>query len=334
VRQLELTERLLRLRGVPVFRPLPAGDLAQIAESIRPRTFERGDVLLREDEPPKSFYLLSTGTVTMRRKGKRIGTIRAPGGVGFLSALARNVGSTEAVAENYTEGYEVRTDVLDEIFEDHFPVLLGALRWVAERLIVENQQQKPPPYVPPEVPFQHLIGDHELGIVERIFLLRRTRGFARANVNSLARLARGMQEVRKGPNEVLWRPGEKADYSYFVVKGMLSLSWNEGASTQIVGPGYVLGGAESLLRFERWNELTTTEPVVLLRGSREGLLDMFEDDHEMGRQFLSLLATFLMTLWDRKAEAGITSVGSRGPSEHMPAADKAEETEAAAASPP
>ncbi len=214
---------------------------------------------------------------------------------------------------------------MDEVFEDHFPVLLGALRWVAERLIVENRQQRPPPYVPPDVPFQHLIGDHELGIVERIFLLRRARGFARANVNSLARLARNMEEVRRGPGEILWRPGEAADFSYFVVKGMLTLSWNDGDSVQSVGPGYVLGGAESLLRFERWNQLETTEPVVLLRGSREGLLDMFEDDHEMGRQFLSLLATFLMTLWDRKAEAGITSVGARGPSEHMPVAEKVEE---------
>ncbi len=67
MRQLELTERILRLRGVPVFQALPGADLAQIAESIRTRTFEKGDVLLREDEPPKSFFLLGTGTVTMRR---------------------------------------------------------------------------------------------------------------------------------------------------------------------------------------------------------------------------------------------------------------------------
>jgi hypothetical protein len=40
------------------------------------------------------------------------------------------------------------------------------------------------------------------------------------------------------------------------------------------------------------------------------LIDLLEDDHELGLKFLSMLATILVTMWDRKAEAGISSVGS------------------------
>ena len=54
----------------------------------------------------------------------------------------------------------------------------------------------------------------------------------------------------------------------------------------------------------------TDEPVILLRGTREGLIDLFEDDHELALKFLSMLATLLVTMWDRKAEEGIASVGS------------------------
>jgi hypothetical protein len=79
-----------------------------------------------------------------------------------------------------------------------------------------------------------------------------------------------------------------------------------------------VGGAESLVGLPRWNELVTEEPVIVLRGTREGLIDLFEDDHELALKFLSMLATLLVTMWDRKAEEGITSVGSSG-SEPPPA---------------
>lgn len=308
----------MRLRGVPVFKGVSSSELAQLAASLRERSFEKGEVIIREDDPPRSFFLLTAGSVTMRRKGKHIGTVRAPGGVGFLSVLARTAGATEAVAEAYTEGYEVRADAMEEIFEDHFPVFLGTLRWVADRLIAENKEAAPPPFVPPSVPFDHLIGDRELGIVERIFVLRRSRAMTNANVNSVARIARRMQEVRVPPGTVLWRPGERADHSFFVVKGMLELRWRGGASIQPVGPGYVVGGAESLVGHPRWNELVAVDPVVLLRGSREALIDMFEDDHDVAMRFLSLLSSLLMSQWDKKAEAGIVAVGSARPTDAPP----------------
>lgn len=310
MRQLELTERILRLRGVPTLRTLPANEIAQLARALHTVTFRKGDILLREDEPPRSFYLITTGTVTLRRHGKCIGTVRGPGGVGFMSYLARHAGGTSAVAESFVEALEVPGEGMDEVFEDHFTVLLGHVRWVAERLIQENMVTPPPPYVPPVVSFDAMIGEHELGIVERIFLLRRMRAFSEANVNSLATLARKMVELRIPAGEVLWRAGDVAEHSYFVVKGMMSLRWRDGEYVQKIGPGYVVGGAESLVGLPRWNDLVSDDPVIVLRGTREGLIDLFEDDHELALKFLSMLATLLVSMWDRKAEEGITSVGS------------------------
>src|SRR5689334_60597 len=99
---------------------MTTAELAPLAATMRSSTFEKGDVVLREDEPPKAFHMLLTGAVTMRRRGNTIRTISAPGGVGFLSLLARTGGGTEAVAEAHTETFEVRADALDELFEDHF----------------------------------------------------------------------------------------------------------------------------------------------------------------------------------------------------------------------
>jgi CRP-like cAMP-binding protein len=307
VRQHDLTERLLRLRGVPVFQAMTTAELAPLAATMRSSTFEKGDVVLREDEPPKAFHMLLTGAVTMRRRGNTIRTITAPGGVGFLSLLARTGGGTEAVAETHTETFEVRGDALDELFEDHFPVLLGTMRWITERLIQENLINEPPPYNPPTEGFERLIGDRELGLVERIFLLRRTVGFRDANVNSLVRLVRAMKEVRLGAGETIWRPGDRAASTLFLVKGKMELSWNHARDgrpmVQLLGPGYIVGGAEAIAVRPRWNELVTLEPAVFLQGSREAMIDMLEDDLDFALQFLSMMATYLLSFWDKRAEA-------------------------------
>jgi CRP-like cAMP-binding protein len=211
------------------------------------------------------------------------------------------------VADAHTETFELRADATNELFEDHFSVLLGTLQWVTERLIQENQTQDAPPYSPPEDAVDQLIGDRELGLVERIFLLRRTLGFRNANVNSTARLARAMKEVRLPAGETIWRPGDRANSSLFIVKGKMELSWQRLDTghrvVQTVGPSYIVGGAESLANRPRWNELVTTEPTVFLQGSRERLIDMLEDDLEVALQFLSMLASFLLMAWDRKAES-------------------------------
>lgn len=318
MRQHDLTERLLRLRGVPVFRGMSTSELAPLAMSMRSATFEKGDILLREDEPPHAFHMLVTGQVTMWRRGRKLRTITAPGGVGFLSLLARTAGGTEVVADAHTESFELRADAIDEMFEDHFSVVLATLRWITERLIQENLVQEPPPYVSSTGGFEHLIGDRELGIVERIFLLRRTSVFKTANVNSIARLVRAMKEVRVPAGEILWRPGDRSFGSIFIVKGKMDLRWNEGRTVQVVGPGYIVGGAEAMAPRPRWNELVTKEPAIYLEGSREGLIDMFEDDLDVALKFMSMIASVLLMQWDRRAEdearaTGNTSSGAGPP---------------------
>ncbi|MFO0736544.1 MAG: cyclic nucleotide-binding domain-containing protein [Labilithrix sp.] len=308
MRQLDLTERLLRLRGVPVFRSMSATQLAPLAASMRSNTFEKGQVILREDESPRAFHMLLTGSVTMRRHGNTIRTITAPGGVGFLSLLARTAGGTEAVAESRVETFELGVDAIDEMFEDHFPVLLGTMRWVADRLLQENVLAPPRPYQPPPEDYEELLHDGEIGIVERIFLIRRTLAFRKANVNSVARLARQMKEIRVPAGEYLWRTGDASIGSFFIVKGKGELRWGD-QQVQHVGATYIVGGIEAIAGKPRWNDFVVTEPVTALVGNRERLIDMFEDDLDVALQFLSMMASFLLVLWDRRAErdAGIPS---------------------------
>ena len=310
MRQLDLTERLLRLRGVPMFRSMTTTELAPLAASLRSRKFQKGDLLLQEDQPPRSFYMLLTGSVTMNRHGRAVRTITAPGGVGFLSLLARTAGGTEAVADSAVDTFELRGEALEDLFEDQFQVVLATLKFVVDAVIKENIDRTPPPYAPPDEDFDLLIGERELGLVERIYLLRRTVAFRHTNVNSTARLARRLKEVRVEAGTTIWHPGDTSDGSLFLVKGKMHLAWSSSRGTPVrqdVGPGYIVGGGESLAGQPRWNTLVADEDVVYLLGSQEALIDMFEDDVEVALQFMSMMATFLLDAWDRKAEAAASS---------------------------
>lgn len=296
----ELTERLLRLRAVPLFASAASADLAPLAATMRAASFDKGEVLLRGDAVPTSFHVLLSGVVTLRRGGERVQSVSAPAGVGFLAVLAQATDGTEVVAESLTQTFEIRADALAEMFEDHFPLMLGTMRWLAERVLEESAVGAPPPYVPPLDDSDLRIGEDELGIVERMFLVRRTIGFRRANMNSLVRLARRMKERRFGAGETVWHPGDPATSMLFLVKGKMELSWSHPESghlmKQIVGPGYVVGGAETAAHRPRWNHLVATEPAVLLSSEYEAIVDMLEDDHEVALRFLSTYAGFLLDL--------------------------------------
>ena len=305
MRQLDLTERVFRLRGIPMFKSMSASELAPLASSLRARKFQKGELLLREDQPPRSFYMLLTGSVTMHRHGRPFRTISAPGGVGFLSVLARTAGGTDAVADAACDTFELRAEALEDVFEDQFPVLLATLKFIADSLIKESIDRAPPPYSPPADDFAKLIGDRELGLVERIYLLRRTIGFQHTNVNSTARLARRLKEVRVEAGETVWNAGDIADGSHFLVKGRMHTSWTSSSGSpmrQDLGPGYIVGGIESVARRRRWNTLVADEPAIYLAGSQEALIDMLEDDVEVAQQFLAMLAAYLLDCWDRRAE--------------------------------
>ena len=137
--------------------------------------------------------------------------------------------------------------------------------------------------------------------------------FSTANVNSLAGFVPRMKEVRVPAGETIWSAGDAADGPLFLVKGLARLVWNDGETVQQVGSGYAIGGGEALVGQPRWNTLITDEPCIFLEGDQTAFLDLVEDDFELGVRFLSTLAGLLLSIWDRKAEAGVASVGAGGP---------------------
>jgi CRP-like cAMP-binding protein len=298
----DVTERMLHLRQIPVAAMLPAATLRLLAGALRPRTFRAGRALVRQGAPVDALFLLTDGGVRLERDSAPFGELRAPQTLGFLSILARQEAPWEAIANVETRAYELETDTLLDLFADHFELLEATVRYLAERLWFEFQ----------ELPQEMLgiapvdlgeIPDRPVDVVERVIYLRKTSGFATANVNALAVMARQMEEVRLPAGTIIWNAGDPGDRVITLLGGTVRCNVPDGR-TFTYGPGTGMGGIDALAERPRWFTAVAETPVVGLSGHSENLVDLFEQQHRMAMDFVAMLARAQAGLLARKAKLG------------------------------
>ena len=298
----DLTERMLHIRQIPVGAMLPAPVLRVIAAHLRERRFSKGSLLMRSGEPIDGLHMLTDGGVALTRAGTSLGDLDAPQTLGFLGILARQDGPYDATAKSDVRAFELETDTLLELFEDHFELLSATLRYLAERLYFDMQ----------ELPAQALgiapgdVGpapDRPLDLVERVMFLRATSGLTQASVNALALMARQMEEVRVKPGTSLWKVGDTAEGVLFIVQGTVRCTTADGREFRY-GAATGVGGIESLADKARWYGLESETDVVALRGNTGQLMDIFEHQFRMAMDFLSMLARAEIGLLARRATLG------------------------------
>jgi CRP-like cAMP-binding protein len=298
----DITERMLYLRQIPVAAMLPAALVRTLAGAMRPRTLRLGRKFVEQGEPIDALLLLTDGGLRLEREGKPFGAIRAPQTIGFLSILARQEAPWTAVADVETRGYEIETDTLLDLFADHFELLEATLRYLAERLWFEFQ----------ELPEQMLgiaptdmgaVPNRAIDLVEKVIFLRKTSGFATANVNALATMSRQLDEVRLSAGTELWKTGDRADRVFFVIDGTIRCVAADGRTFRY-GSGTGAGGIEAIADRPRWYTAVAETDLVGLWGHTENLLDLFEQQNRMAMDFIAMLSRAQAGLLARKATLG------------------------------
>jgi CRP-like cAMP-binding protein len=306
-----ITERVLFLRTIPMLRELPAGELASIARSLRAHSFAKGDVVVREDEPASAVHMITSGAFEMSRKGHSYGVIHAPNAIGFLPLMARMADGFKVVAHGPTRTLEADADAVYELLEEQFDLLIHVMRDTAHMLLLELQRT-------PHILFQHMqqaaasiaIPSRPLDVVERIFLLRRMTPFRATSIDALALLSRSFVEQRFAAGETLWRAGDPSGAVVVLVAGKLEALVRKGDEVTRFDPGATVGGIESMAGEPRWFDLVTKTPAVILRGRSSGLIEVFEDNHDMARDFLAMSANALVAIWDARTLSGDPPTGA------------------------
>jgi MFS family permease len=89
-------ERLELLRGNPIFAPLPAGTLEQLADALEEVRAPAGGEIVRQGEPGDRFYLIKDGTLDVNIDDKLVQSLEPGDSFGEI-ALLRDVPRTATV---------------------------------------------------------------------------------------------------------------------------------------------------------------------------------------------------------------------------------------------
>jgi CRP-like cAMP-binding protein len=296
-------ERVLALRTFPVFEGLSPSELAVMAEHVRPRRFEPGDAVFRPDAPVRALHFVVQGRVALLRHGRARRNLGPHEVVGGLASLMQDPAGQHAVATEPTVTLQLDRDEMAEVFEDNFPIFLGVLRVMARMLVTARKKLGNDGGHPPSGALHWMRELGELGLVERILVLRRTMDFAGAEIEALADLAQEAEEIRLAPGRTLWRVGDTADHSLILISGRV-VCYAETGQELDFGPGSVVGGVDSLCDDPRWYTAVARGEVRGLRIEAQDLLDVIEDNMAMGMNLLRVIAGGIHQIDQRVSDPG------------------------------
>lgn len=302
-------ERVLALRTFPGLADLPPAHLAVLAEIVDERFFRAGTPLFLPGRPVASVHLIRRGQVSILREGIAVRSFGPGGTVGALAALTRDPAGQHVVATEDTHTFEANVDDFEDVLEESFPTLLGALRGMATNVLEVRKQLGPSAgFTETKSPVAAI--PSRLGLVERILFFRRLLAFGRAKVEAIAELAREAEEVRAPAGTAFWQAGDPARHSLLVVAGEVRCEAPDGQRF-ILGPDSQVGGIDSMSGLPRWYSAVAATEVVALRSEVTHLLDVIEDHPDMGLEMLRVVGGFLMRLqselYERKVKSDASS---------------------------
>jgi len=311
-------EHLLHLRKVDVIGSLPAADLGLLAEYGRERFFPKGAFLLHEGEPVTCLHCIVAGRVHLSRQGRPVGRAGPGAGVGGLGLLARDEHGVNAVAETDTVTIAFDADSLLETFEDRFAIFHHVLRELCRRVVHRLQRERPAIEGDGHQQRAPMASEEPLDLVERIVLLRRSAPFTHSSLSALAELARGLHEVSYAPGELLWRRGEPWNGALLLLAdGVVDCTGD--VYRQQARRGVPLGSVEALAEEPRWYDAVAATPVLALRGHSSEMLDVLEDNVDMGLDLLASVARGLLRLAESDECSGGGTLGRFYGCEALPA---------------
>jgi CRP-like cAMP-binding protein len=299
-RRVSRMERLLQLRKAVVFERLSPDDLGLIADQARVRFFRKGDHLHRGGERIGAVHVVVEGRVHLWRSEHDLGYASAGTGVGGLGFLARDDQGIDAVAETDVITLELDAETLSEVLEDRSSVLRALLHEMSRRLI-DLWHRAPRECQAAQTAMVAPGFGESLLLVERMLFLRGALPFIRASASALADLARILVELRFAPGTVLWRRGDPARQVLLLVKGQVACSAPIEGFCLAPPAGYPLGGLEAVAGAARWYDAVCESQVTVLSGDVEVLFDLFEDNPDVGLEYVAQIARVQLRAVERLA---------------------------------
>jgi len=132
---MDLLSKVFDLRGVEIFKDLPAEILIAIAEETERLSYEEGESVFLENDPPNGLYCVSSGEVRIERQGKVLNILKEHDYFGELALIDDSFRTADAYIQSDAsllflskETFDRITDDLPEVLRTVAKVILKYLR--------------------------------------------------------------------------------------------------------------------------------------------------------------------------------------------------------------
>lgn len=291
-------ERIHTLRGMFGVTGPSTSALAALAAQLSAVRMPKGMIVRQVGGPGSVIYFVLDGELVVERDGKPFGVFGPRSVVGVLPAFARDPSTFVATVTQDATALRLRFEDMLEVFEDHFDMLQSALTAMSRNTIELRRLIRPHAAYDAELREQpDEVGGEPLGLIERMLVLRSSLA-VHTHIDELAELARAAQEVHFAHGATLWDEHEPATHMLIVVRGRVQSNTRDGLSFAF-GPGDLVGALDTISGTPRWFTAKAEGVVVALAVERDALLDLVEDQAELGFDILRMLAQVLTTLRER-----------------------------------
>lgn len=276
-------QRLLTLRQFPGLEDASLDELAIIALNVTEQQYDAGATIVT---PGRSapLHLVIEGKLASP-SGQTWGPHEL---VGALEAIARRRTREPITAETPARTLRLAAADFREILDDNFGLLSGVRRSLARALLADPS---PPPPPPTRVSIEDAI-DTQLGMVDRLIILRRYMPFGKGRIEALAALAQASEEVRLPARTLVGKQGEPASSVLVLLEGTVHAA-RDGVSF-VLGPGHAPGAIESLAEVPYSSTMSTLTPIRALRFPNAALFDVLEDHTDLALAMVESLAGALV----------------------------------------
>jgi CRP-like cAMP-binding protein len=300
-------ERVLALRSFPGLALVEPAHLAVMAEVAEERFFAKGATVFSPGAPVRAMQLIRRGEVAVLREGVAMRRFGEGDIVGAIASLTRDPEGQHVVATVDTSTFEIDRDDFSDVLEESFSLLHAAMRGTLRGVLGCRKR------LPKDAGFDAPILEEtrppvELGLVERVLFLRGLLTYGRARVEALAELAREMTPMRVPAGTELWAEGDASPHSLLVWSGVVACTTASGQRFRF-GPDSAVGGIDSLAGEPRWYRAVAETDLVALRADVTHLVDVIEDNPDMGLDMLRSAARILSGLYERLDRLALDSRG-------------------------
>ncbi len=126
--------KLALLKGVPLFDGLSNKELVGVARATEEIEYQEGELLARQDTPGNEAFVVVSGSVTVRRNGRKVATL-GPGDVaGEMALLDGETRSADLVAAEDSRVLSISRRQFHGLWENNAKLSAKLLRTLAQRL--------------------------------------------------------------------------------------------------------------------------------------------------------------------------------------------------------